>query len=715
MPQQPDPAFAEFISKCQWPVVLYDAGGAVIAASPAAAGIAERAGVGIGAFEETARAAGFDVTVAQLSGGRYTATAERASAGDECGLAESIIDACPVSLVVLDGEGRVRRFNAAAERMYGYTFEEVAGRVLPVIPEPERDRFQANMKILMSGQPITGIPLRRRRKDGTMVELRLSAAPLRNSAGEVTCVVAVYEDLTELSATVRNLERSQAQLQHAQRLASMGNWTLDLTDETLTWSPEVHRIHGTDPGTFQPTRPAFRKLVHPDDLPSLIAAVERAQRTGERYAVDHRVVRPDGQMRHCRVSAEPVKDASGKVVKLFGIVQDVTGYRQLEDQFLQAQKLETVGRLASGVAHDFNNLLTIINGHAELLLMRGGRGGADRDSLQAIHDAGLRAASLTRQLLTLGRKQPVELRRIDLNQVIDEGCRVIRRLIGEDIELEIEPAAQTLNVTADPGQLHQVILNLAVNAREAMPAGGRLTISSRRLDAWPVEYGEPLADREGGWAELSVADTGHGMDEAVRARVFEPFFSTKKEAKHSGLGMSTVYGVVQQHGGRIRIESQRGRGTVVSVVFPIDDAGHEEKGDEHGHWAPSPGTRIVVVEDQPAVRAVVCTMLEAIGYTVEEFASPEAALARVGDGTGVELLISDLVMPGMDGREVARRARAALPELPVLFMSGYAEPEQEPDTNGLESTDFLAKPFHPNELAWRVAKLVGGVRTRNQR
>jgi two-component system, cell cycle sensor histidine kinase and response regulator CckA len=708
MPNQADPAFAEFISRCHWPVVLFEADGRVAAASQAAAAIAARAGVGIERFEEAARAASLRVTITSLSDGRSTVAAEPAEAGAEAGLLEAIIDACPVSLIVLDPAGRVLRWNPAAERMYGYSFAEVAGRVLPVVTESQLSQFHENMRSVMSGHAVRDTTIRRRHKDGSLKELRLSAAPVRDAEGRPVCIVTAYEDLTELNESVRNLERSQAQLQHAQRLASMGSWTLDLTDETLTWSPEVHRIHGTDPAAFHPTRPGFRKLVHPYDLPSLIAAVGRAQRTGEAYAVDHRIVRPDGEIRHCRVSAEPVKDATGRVVKLFGIVQDVTSYIQLKDQFLQAQKLETVGRLASGVAHDFNNLLTIINGHAELLLLRTPPGGATRDSLQAIHDAGLRAASLTRQLLTIGRKQPAELRRVDLNQVIDEGGRVIRRLIGEDIELEIDASPHALHVTADPGQLHQVILNLAVNAREAMPGGGRLTISSRRLDSLPADYGEAEPRRGGCYAEVSVTDTGHGMDDEVRMRVFEPFFSTKGNARHSGLGLSTVYGIVHQHGGRIRIQSQPDRGTTVSAVFPIDETPRTEAKAAEPQRAPSPGNRIIVVEDQPAVRAVVYTMLESLGYTVEEYASPEAALARIGDGTGVELLISDLVMPVMGGREVARRARAILPDLPVLFMSGYAEPEQEPDISGPAPTDFLAKPFHPNELASRVAKLLSG-------
>jgi two-component system cell cycle sensor histidine kinase/response regulator CckA len=261
--------------------------------------------------------------------------------------------------------------------------------------------------------------------------------------------------------------------------------------------------------------------------------------------------------------------------------------------------------------------------------------------------------------------------------------------------------------------LHQVILNLVVNAREAMPGGGRLTIVSRRLEDLPPEYGESGTGHDGGWAELTVADTGHGMDDSVRSRVFEPFFSTKGTARHSGLGLSTVYGIVEQHGGRIRIQSQAGQGTSVSTAFRIDQAPEASAPGDAPPPAPAPGVRIVVVEDQPAVRAVVSTMLETLGYSVEEFASPEAALRRIGDGTGLELLITDLVMPGMGGREVVRRARAMVPDLPVLLMSGYAEPEAEPepDTNSPASTDFLAKPFHPNELAVRVAKLLSGRRS----
>jgi len=356
MPNQADPAFAEFISRCHWPVVLIEADGRVAAASQAAAGIAARAGVGVESFEEAARVAGLRVTVTSLSDGRSTVAAEPAEAGAEAGLLEAIIEACQVSLIVLDLDGRVLRWNPAAERMYGYSYAEVAGRVLPVIPESEQGQFAENMRSLLGGQSVRDTTLRRRHKDGSLKELRLSAAPVKDAGGRTACVVAVYEDLTELNETVRNLERSQAQLQHAQRLASMGNWTLDLTDETLTWSPEVHRIHGTDPATFQPTRPEFRKLVHPDDLPALNAAVERAQRTGEPYAVDYRVVRPDGEIRHCRVSAEPMKDASGKVVGLLFIGNDISVFHaMLQKQVTQTKFFEHGGNFANLSIHSCGN------------------------------------------------------------------------------------------------------------------------------------------------------------------------------------------------------------------------------------------------------------------------------------------------------------------------------------------------------------------------
>ena len=708
-----DTTLIEFVRQAPQPIALYGADGVLIAASPQAEDMARQFNYPIGTLQQAAQSGSRFSSFTRLQDGRYTvASAEPLPGRDDGGfLLTSILDSCPAAIIVLDREGRVLRWNPAAERMYGYTLEEVLGRVLPVVAEAEKTEFERTMKRLLEGGTVTAIPLRRRRKDGTLRDILLSAAPVRDSQGQVVATVAAYEDVTELNGMVRSLERTKAHLFHAQSLASMGSWVLDFTDDSLTWSPEVHRIHGTDPATFQPTRAAFRNMVHPADLPPLIAAVERARSTGEPYAVEHRLTRPNGEIRHCRLSAEPVRDASGAVVKLIGIVQDVTGYKQLQEQFLQAQKLETVGRLAGGVAHDFNNLLTIINGHAELLLMRAQAGSAERDSLEAIHEAGLRAASLTRQLLTLGRKQQAELRRIDLNQIIEEGSRVIRRLIGEDIHLEVQIDASPLHVKADPGQIHQVLLNLAVNAREAMPGGGRLAIASRRLASGAPAYVPGQHPRDCQWVEFSVSDTGQGIEDEASARIFEPFFTTKEAARHSGLGLSTVYSVIVQHCGGVTFESALGQGATFRAALPLDQSASAADAPASAVQTSVAGARVIVVEDQPAVRAVVCTMLAAIGCDVEDFASPDAALIRTADPSEVDLLITDLVMPGMGGRELVRRVRELRPGLPVLFMSGYAEP---PDDSTLARdilADFISKPFHPNELAAKVAGLLARSRT----
>lgn len=703
----------EFVRHAPHLMALYGADGVLIAVSSQAEAVARQLNLSIGTLQGAAQSGVGFSTFTPLQDGHYTVASAEPSPGlyGDGPLLHSILDSCPAAIIVLNPEGRVLRWNPGAERMFGYTQEEVLGCVLPLVPASEMADFEDNMRTMLEGRTITAIPLRRRRKDGAMRDILLSAAPVRDSQGRVVATVAAYEDVTELNEMVRSLERTRAHLFQAQSLASMGSWVLDFTDDSLTWSTEVHRIHGTDPATFKPTRAAFRARVHPADLPTLVAAVQKAQRTGEPYAVEHRLTRPDGEIRHCRLSAAPLRDESGAVVKLIGIVQDVTEYKQLQEQFLQSQKLDTVGRLAGGVAHDFNNLLTIINGHAELLLMKCQAGSAERDSLEAIHEAGLRAASLTRQLLTLGRKQPADLRRIDLNQIIEEGSRVIHRLIGEDIELEIDLDSSPLYVKADPGQIHQVLLNLAVNAREAMPKGGRMMIASRRLTGGAPSYvvGKPLRDCQ--WVEFSVSDTGEGIGDDTSRRIFEPFFSTKEAAKHSGLGLSTVYGVIVQHAGGITFESALGRGSTFRAALPLDNSVDEAAAPGAAAGVSASGARVIVVEDQPAVRAVVCSMLNALGCAVEDFASPEGALIRTADPAAVDLLITDLVMPGMDGRELVRRARQHRPGLPVLFMSGYAEPPDDSTLTRDPQADFIAKPFNPKDLAAKVGKLLARPRT----
>ncbi len=383
--------------------------------------------------------------------------------------------------------------------------------------------------------------------------------------------------------------------------------------------------------------------------------------------------------------------------------RDVTERKRLQEELLQAQKLEAVGRLAGGVAHDFNNLLTTILGYSDLLL----RGRPDDAELQEdvgeIRKASERAASLTRQLLAFSRKQVIEPRVLDLNALVAESSRMLRRLIGEDIELSTVFAPDLPSVRADPVQIEQVIVNLAVNSRDAMPDGGRLAISTslRRIDE-----GEARPDglAPGGYVALTVSDTGSGMDASTRERVFEPFFTTKEKGKGTGLGLSTAYGIVKQSGGDIRVTSAQRAGSTFEILLP---AVHEKASDEPpsavvGRAALPRSATVLLAEDEDGLRALNGRVLEAHGYRVLAASNAAEALSLAErQPAPPDLLVTDMVMPGASGRELARRLRDRHPELKVLYVSGYPG-----DASVEDDTSFLQKPFTPEGLSEKVAELL---------
>ncbi|MBI4877930.1 MAG: response regulator [Acidobacteria bacterium] len=356
-----------------------------------------------------------------------------------------------------------------------------------------------------------------------------------------------------------------------------------------------------------------------------------------------------------------------------GTTQDITERKRLEDQLLQAQKLESVGRLAGGVAHDFNNLLTVINGYSELAISRLGPAHPLRNSLEQIRAAGERAAGLTRQLLAFSRRQVLQPRVLDLNDVIVNVEKLIRRLIGEDVELRLLLGRSPGSVRADPGQVEQVIMNLAVNSRDAMPEGGTLTLETAGVRL-PDESGKTPDLPPGSYVTLTVRDTGVGMDEQTRSHIFEPFFTTKEAGKGTGLGLATVYGIVRQSGGDVSVESAPGKGAAFTVYLPCTGEGAEVLR-AAGTAPPQTGREtVLLVEDEPGVRELVREMLSVLGYTTLEAACGEDALRLFLErGTGIQLLLTDVIMPGMSGRELARRVCAIRPGLKVLFMSGYPD------------------------------------------
>jgi signal transduction histidine kinase/CheY-like chemotaxis protein len=381
--------------------------------------------------------------------------------------------------------------------------------------------------------------------------------------------------------------------------------------------------------------------------------------------------------------------------------QLITGYKSLEAQLRQSQKMEAVGRLAGGVAHDFNNLLTVILGYVAMLREDSAHAAAVAE-LEEIEQAALRAAALTQKLLAFSRKQILQPRIIDLNEVVTGMQELLRRLIGEDILLVTAPDSGLGRVKADPHQIEQVIMNLVVNARDAMPSGGRIVIETRNVK---VEAGA-LQLQPGRYVLVSVADTGHGMDEETAARVFEPFFTTKEAGKGTGLGLSTVYGIVEQSGGTVTVESAPGAGTTFRVYLPTTDTTtHPEAAKERTVEALRSAATMLLVEDEAPVRQLVSKTLEAAGYRVLRAASGEEALAISLSSERFDLLLTDVVMPGMTGPELVLKVRASHPECAVLFISGYDN--ELIDRNMLERTaSFLPKPFTPRALLTRVGELL---------
>jgi two-component system cell cycle sensor histidine kinase/response regulator CckA len=528
--------------------------------------------------------------------------------------------------------------------------------------------------------------------------------------------VALLSDLaTDLSFGIETLRkrlellRKDARLERAHRMAGMGTWESGPGMANLDWSGEVFRIFGRQPGELPVSRQSFLDCVCPEDRDLVSRALDQTLSTGDPSEVEYRILRPDGSQRVIRMHAEAVRDETGAVATLTGTVQDITDFRRLEELLLQSQKLEGVGRLAGGVAHDFNNLLTVINGYSDLLLGQIEELDPLHGPLVEIRKAGQRAADLTQQLLAFSRRQVLQLRPVDLNAVIADLEKMLRRVIGEDIDLatSLHPAAGA--VLADPGQIHQVVMNLVLNARDAMPGGGHLTIETA-----PVDLDERYARQHPGvtpgpYVMLAVSDTGVGMDAETQAHLFEPFFTTKPRGVGTGLGLSTVYGIVKQSNGSVWVYSEVGKGTTFKVYLPRVDAAPEPAAPPAPEGPAMRGFEtVLVVEDEPEVRRLTCEILKAHGYRVLEAANAgEALLLSERHPAPIHLMITDVVMPGLNGRELAERLSPLRPGLRVLFMSGYME--NTIAHRGLLDPDvaYLQKPFMPEQLLTKVRATLG--------
>lgn len=442
--------------------------------------------------------------------------------------------------------------------------------------------------------------------------------------------------------------------------------------------------------------------------------VDEVSRTGHSISMEHTDPGTEkAGARTYQVHAYPVFDpVTGKVAQVIKYMLDITEQKALERQLYQSQRLESIGRLAGGVAHDFSNIMSAVLGYSEMAIMELPEDHPVREKLEIIRDAGEKAATLTKQLLAFSSRQIMELRPLDINRVIEEMVKMLVRLIGDDIMLDIHPGKDTngLSVIADRGQIEQIVLNLSVNARDAMPAGGTLSIqtSSLTLDADSAERPH-VALKDGRYIVLRVADTGEGMSAEIRERIFEPFFTTKKEGRGTGLGLSTVYGIVKQHHGAIEVESTPGRGTAFLIYIPatvaLDTAAPRPK---LGALGKGSGT-ILVVDDEPSIRGLLRDILKPLGYNVIDAPDGEAALRLAASHEGpIDLLITDIVMPNINGIQLESKLRRIRPGIKVLYMSGYWKHIDDP-AGELNEANLLPKPIRPTMLAAKVHEVLGPV------
>jgi signal transduction histidine kinase len=418
--------------------------------------------------------------------------------------------------------------------------------------------------------------------------------------------------------------------------------------------------------------------------------------------------RSDGKVITVRISGRAVSSADEPADVLEAIAEDITDRRVLEDQFRQAQKMEAVGRLAGGVAHDFNNLLMVISGYAEVMLAAFEPDHLLREKALAIQQASDRATTLTRQLLAFSRKQLLELKIVDVNAIVADMERLLRPLIGETVEFVTKLAPEAAHTRADAGQLEQVLMNLVVNARDAMPSGGTLTLQTEKIFVDESHRHGPMFIRPGHYVTLSVSDTGMGMDKETQSRIFEPFFTTKEKGKGTGLGLSTVYGIVKQTGGYVMVQSEERRGTTFQIYLPRAEGAADK------HIAPvalaaSGGSEtVLLVEDEESVRQLVRETLAARGYRVMEAENGESGIAAAARYDGkIDLVITDVVMPGMGGRELVKQLAETRPNTKVLYLSGYTEDAIVNEGSIESGAGFLQKPFTLQNLSRKVREVLG--------
>ena len=616
---------------------------------------------------------------------RARSTHERGLDRDLARLAR-LVDRIPLATTTFDAEARVVTWNDSAERLFGWRADEVIGKHAPMLPEHERADSGPLFQRLKRGERLHGEEVRRRARNGRELEVAVWAAPLGRDGA-----IVMYDDISERTQAER--DRDSAEQRYQQLIESLPLVTfVDLVDDRATnvyTSPQAVDMLGWPLEEWETNQNLFLQILHPEDRERILGAITHANSTREDFDEEYRLRHRDGTYVWVRDRSTIVDTGEGPFAR--GFLIDITKQKRLEEQLMQAQKMDALGQFAGGIAHDFNNLLTGISGYADLASSSTLPGSPAARCLAGIKSAASEAASLTSRLLAFSRRNVPERRLVDVNEIVAEAAQLLERLVRADVRVKLELAQSLPPVAADLAQLKQVVLNLALNARDAMSNGGTLTIETAPAP---------------GVVLLRVRDTGEGMDAATRSRAVEPFFTTKSEGEGTGLGLSVVYGVVDSLDGRLSIESAPGLGTIVEIALPAAD-GSVEAIEEVLASAPAGGVeRVLVVEDRDVVRQLAQDVLEASGFAVAAVSGGAEALALVASDGPFDALLTDVVMPEMSGAELAQRLRGERPDLPVVYMSGYTDDVLKSDELSRPGTAFVRKPFGNAELVTAIREVI---------
>jgi len=627
-------------------------------------------------------------------------------------LSPIVFEAVPDAMVAVNQDGVIIQANSQTERLFGYTQGELVGQPVEVlVPVAQRDlhhrhreRFRQQPEMRRMGAQLD---LYGRRKDGSEFPVEISLSPVPTDAGML--VLSAIRDISYRKLIEEQLQKANEELNASKdrqllesenRLALIVDSSQDAIigktlDGTIThWNKGAEHIYGyTAEEVIGKSISILAPQDRPDEIPGILEKLQQGH--GIEYFETVRVTKT-GQRLNVSISVSPIHDAKGNVVGASAIARDVTGQKRAEEQLRVSQKMEAVGRLAGGIAHDFNNILGIVLSCCELLRSRISPNGAAQ-YIDNIQEAAKRGASLTRQLLTFSRRQVgLQPRLLDLNDSLKEVVKLLRPLMGDDVQIIVRHGAEAAVVESDPAQLDQIVLNIAVNARDAMPKGGKLILetSLQDFDVALAEQHPPM--KPGKYVVMAISDNGIGMDQETLVRIFEPFFTTKGQGKGTGLGLATVYGIVKQSGGHIWVYSEVGRGTTFKIYLPAAEHKLAAAPSTQAETLPpkAHGKRVLLVEDDSLMRSLTRQMLEEHGYDVVDAEDGNSALGKLNSGNPpVDLVLTDVVMRGMSGPELAMELIRRFPTTKVVYMSGYTGELIAQSGDNVQGFAMLDKPF----------------------